>query len=343
MPFFNSGRTGATIMAHQIHENDSMLAVGKTPWHGLGTTLATPPATAAEALKLSGLDWTVAKRPMFLDDGQPVKVKTVYESARDRVSVPGAIVREDTNEILGVVGGQYLPYQNADMAELFDPLIQDGSVSIETCGSLFNGRRVWMLARFMSEHGSSMTIRDGDDVAKYLLLAHGHDGTLAVRFGFTPIRVVCNNTLSFALSDGKSSLVKCLHTANLARNLQILRDAMKMADSAFELTAEQYRSLAARGVSTASLREYARLVVGADEIASKRTAAESRKIGEIVGSAMDGRGNTGRTWWDAYNGVTEWLTWTQGRDAASRINSVWFGGGVATSTDALKLALEMSV
>jgi phage/plasmid-like protein (TIGR03299 family) len=164
-------------MAHQIHEHDSMISVGKTPWHGLGTTLVTPPKSAAEALQLSGLAWTVAKRAMFLDDGRPVQVKTVYESARDRVSVPGAIVREDTNEILGVVGGQYLPYQNADMAEMFDPLIKDGSVAIETCGSLFNGRRVWMLARFQSEHGSSMTIRDNDEVAKYLLLAHGHDGT----------------------------------------------------------------------------------------------------------------------------------------------------------------------
>lgn len=329
-------------MAHQLRENDSMISVGQTPWHGLGKTLDVAPASGAEALELAGLNWSVEKIPMFLEDGRRVEFRNVYEK-HERISVPGAIVRQDTGDILGTVGGQYFPYQNADMAALFDPLIQEHQVTIETCGSLFNSRRVWMLAKFTGSAGDgTMTIQPGDDVKKYLLLAHGHDGSLAVRFGFTPIRVVCNNTLSFAISDERSSLVKCLHTKNLDDNLKTLRQAMVKADELFELTADQYRILCRRGVSEASLREYARLIVEAPEDATKRTAHQNRKIGEIVGCAKDGRGNKGRTWWDAYNGVTEWQTWTKGRTQEGRLNSVWFGADAAYASDALELAMDMS-
>jgi phage/plasmid-like protein (TIGR03299 family) len=311
-------------MAAHIYSDDSMLAVGETPWHGLGVTLQEAPKTSREALRVSGLDWEVERRAMFLDNGTQVGI--IDDGAHDsKKGYHAAIVRKDNGRILGVVGPHYTPLQNAAMGEMFDPLIADGSLSIETCGSLFNGRRVWMLGRFK---GEDMTIAQSDTVRKYLLLAHGHDGSFAVRFGFTPIRVVCNNTLSLACGEkSKSRLVKCLHTRSLESNLQVLRDAMVTAEEAFELSAEQFRLLAARGVSRASLREYARIVVGASEDATKQTASERKAIGQIVGAAIEGRGNSGANWWHAYNGVTEWVTWERGRKQDNRLNETWFGKG----------------
>src|SRR5208282_996578 len=50
---------------------------------------------------------------------------------------------------------------------------------------------------------------------KFILLSHGHDGSLAVRVGFTPIRVVCQNTLSMAHGSAASRLIRCKHTRDI--------------------------------------------------------------------------------------------------------------------------------
>lgn len=323
-------------MTHGLRDNDTMISVGETPWHGLGTTLQTPPATAAEALDLAGLNWQVEKCPMFLEDGRKVVLQDSVSRTSD--GTPGCVIRTDTNEMLGVVGPAYTVYQNASMGQLFDPLIQDGTLTIETAGSLFGGRRVWMLGKF----GDNTMISRGDEVAKYLLLAHGHDGRFAVRFGFTPIRVVCRNTLSASIRDEGSKLMRCLHTINLEQNLVVLRNAMQHAEQVFDLTAEQYRQLASRGVNRTDLKEYARLVINADEDETKRTNSQREKIAAIVTNTMHGKGNSGSNWWHAYNGVTEYICWQSGRDNENRLSEAWWGTGQTMSQRALELAVQMA-
>lgn len=326
-------------MAHNIKEHDSMLAVGKRPWHGLGVNLMEPPASGEEALRVAGLDWNVSKVPMYLGDGRQVTITGSVSRSKD--GHYGAMVRQDTGEMLGVVGPSYVPYQNAQMAALFNPLIEECKVSIETCGSLFNGRRVWMLAKFK---GSETEIANGGDtVARYLLLAHGHDGSLAVRFGFNFIRVVCWNTMSASLHDEKAKLVRCLHTTSLEQNLTDLRNAMVMSEQVFEVTAEKYRKLASQGVSRADLREYARILVGAPKSEAEWTSQQQNKVGLIVGAAVEGIGNKGRTFWDALNGATEYLTWHAGRRSDTRLDSLWFGKNADLNQKALDLALEMAL
>ncbi len=109
----------------------------------------------------------------------------------------------------------------------------------------------------------------------------------------------------------------------------------------FELTADQFRLLASRGVNRTDLREYARRVIGADKEQSKWTPAQTKKVGAIVGSACEGRGNKGQNWWHAYNGLTEYLSYGAGRKADTRLNSLWFGDGAELSRKGLEIALEM--
>jgi len=111
----------------------SLFYHGETPWHGLGTKLDSP-ATSAEAIEASGLNYTVEKHPLYLQDGSPVAHHF-------------ATVREDENQILGVVGSKYTILQNKDAFRFFDGIVGVKEAIYETAGALGKGEKVWLLAK----------------------------------------------------------------------------------------------------------------------------------------------------------------------------------------------------
>src|SRR5262249_54293695 len=156
-----------------------------------------------EGIKQAGLDWPVELRPLFTAEGKKAPAF--------------AAVRTDKGSILGVVGEKYRPLQNAEAFKWFQPFLDAGQASLETAGSLAEGKKVWVLAKL---NRSPVVIGSGDEVEKFLLLSNGHDGSLAVRVGFTPIRVVCANTLGMAHCGGESQLIRLKHSRHVAENLE---------------------------------------------------------------------------------------------------------------------------
>ena len=124
-----------------------------------------------------------------------------------------AVVREDTNEVLGMVGRRWKPCQNHEAFAFLDSLVGDQELLYETAGALVRGERVWMMARMPKE----MRIEGTDDVTRpYLLLANWHDGFGSLRCFFTGVRVVCQNTLNMASTQKAMASGICIrHTGDL--------------------------------------------------------------------------------------------------------------------------------
>jgi phage/plasmid-like protein (TIGR03299 family) len=313
-------------MAHEI---ETMAYFGATPWHKLGTPLSTDDLYDWQsACVKSGLDWEAELVPLLTADTQ---AKVEHQAVR----------RKSDNRILGVVGPKYHVLQNRAAFQWFQPFLDAREASLNTAGSLCEGSRVWVLAKLNRD---PLVIAPGDEVEKFILLSHGHDGSLAVRVGFTPIRVVCANTLALAHRADASKLIRLKHTKDLHENLANVREVMNVANQEFEATAEQYRLLARKSISQADLRRYVKKVlkVEGDKISTRM----KNTIEEILSKCESGKGNdlpsVRGTLWTAYNGLNEWLAYQRGHNQQNRLNSLWFGDSANVNRFALETALAMA-
>jgi phage/plasmid-like protein (TIGR03299 family) len=179
-------------MASEITEQDQLFYFGEVPWHGLGVSV-NQLLTSEEALQAANLDWNVSLQDLYLENNQKVpRVK--------------ATVRDDTQEVLGVVGRLYTPLQNREAFDFADSLLPEGPGRYEVAGSLNRGARVWMLAKISEDE-----VVSNDLVQDYLLLTNRHDGLGTFQILLTSVRVVCANTLTQALSFA-DKIVRMKHT-----------------------------------------------------------------------------------------------------------------------------------
>jgi phage/plasmid-like protein (TIGR03299 family) len=279
-------------MSHAITATDSLFTVRKPAWHGLGVVLEREPASIAEALDAAGLTWRVDQRPVITLDG------VLIEGLR-------ANVREDTGAVLGVVSPRYRVVQNVEAFRFADHLI-GSEMHFETAGSLHTGRRVWVLARL-----PEWVSVGGDPVGRYLLVSTGHDGRRGLQAAVTPVRVVCQNTLSLAL-DGAPRVHTVSHRGDVTGRLHEARRVL-------ELTVDYYRQFAALGDRLALqpigerglARTLEELYPGGTSDRSARSADRARAAILTLFREGDTVGNAPRSKWAALNAIIEWEDWSR--------------------------------
>lgn len=326
-------------MAHNLNIREgraAMFYTGERPWHGLGTALDRP-ATAREAIVAAGLDWGVEPQPLSTAGG------TIIPDHR-------AIIRGDTGTCLGVVGTGYIPIQNAEAFGFFDAVVGDGGARYHTAGALGRGERVWMLAQLPGE----LRVAGTDDVSeKFLLLANSHDGTSSLRMFFTPVRVVCQNTLNVALQGaGPQQGVSIRHTGDITAKVAEARRALGLAIRYYDGLEDRINRLAAIPLRRREVEAYlADLVPDNPEAGNKSRTQNIRAA--MLHNFEEGRGNRmpgiRGTAWAALNAVTEYVDHQRSTVGESeldirghRLASQWFGSGARLKARAWSKALELA-
>lgn len=196
---------------------ETMFYAGVKPWHQLGVKVDEA-LSSQQAIKMAGLDWTVDAQPIQVVGGQ------VIDGMK-------ANVRSSDHKVLGVVSDRYKIVQNADAFAFTDILLGEG-VKYETAGSLSSGKRVWLLAKMETSKVC------GDDVDPYLVFTNSHDGSGAVKVAVTPIRVVCQNTLTLALSTAKRTW-STKHCGDIQGKMDDARNTLGFAASYMENLKEE--------------------------------------------------------------------------------------------------------
>lgn len=308
------------------HEFESGFFVHKPAWHRLGKVLNNPP-TIEQAIINAGLNWKVLEKPIFhFENDVAYQIKT-HKS----------LVRDKDQKVLGIVSKYYHPLQNSEAFSWFDFLLHEGEVSLEAAGSLKEGKRIWVLARI---NLNSFEVNDGDAILPYLLLHNSHDGSTAIWLQFTPIRVVCWNTLSWATASRyqdkqRGKAIRIRHNSNIQLQLSIAKQALNLAQRTFNDTAIEYKAMAQTSISQIMFNNYLTNIFETDK------PQEMKCYYQILENFESGLGNHGRTVWDAYNGFTQYLDYQKGRSETSRLESTWFGNSARLRMKAHQEALAL--
>lgn len=292
----------------------AMFSVRQTPWHQEGTLLTDAPSLE-EALRVGGLDFEVEIRPLFTRVHQYPGVPNIY--GYRQAAHACATVRTDREAVLGIVSRRYQPLQNRDAFGVLEPLLEAGLASLETGGSLRDGRDVWMLVRFNVD---SPVVREvfADELIPFGLVSNNHAGQRKVIVQETPVRVVCANTLGLALNTRRRAL-SVRHTGSVeARTVEAARQLWAGLVERYEAAARQYELLKARHLDAAMFR---RLVLDVAApipqkldragLTPRQQAARARIVARRNRLAHlwdEGAGHTGdRSMYEAYNAAVESL------------------------------------
>ena len=314
------------------HEVDTMAWTGAIPWHGLGREVSND-LTPEQMMRAAGVDWSVKELETFAElNGQ--RIPTGQK----------ALIREDTNAILSNVGLDWNTVQNIDAFNFFSEYVLAGDMEMNTAGSLKGGQIVWALAKIKE----SFDIFGGDQVDAYLLFSNPHQYGKSIDVKFTPIRVVCNNTLSLSLSTASKRAVKVSHASVF--DAELVKKTLGIAHEKFAEYKEMAEFLGSRRYSIDTLKEYYKEVfphtnikkgvenvgeVGKENI----TTNNAKKCLELVDSQPGAEFAEG-SWWQAFNGVTYFTDHVQGRSAESRLQSQWYGKNQILKAQALRKAVK---
>lgn len=309
-------------MAHMI---ETMAYAGETPWHGLGVPVPAD-LSPEQMLKKAELDWTVRKVPAYAD------------VAGKRVAVGrSALVRDSDDTILDVVSDDWNVLQNHEAFEFFHDFVANGDMEMHTAGSLRNGQLVWALAKVHD----SFELFKGDQVDSYLLFSNPHKYGWSIDVRFTPIRVVCNNTLTLSLNTASKNFVKISHRRQFSGDE--VKETLGIAKEKLAKYKEMAQFLGGKKYNVVDLTKYFKQVFpvtgGPDK--KKEMSVSASKALDVIHTQPGAKFAEG-SWWSAFNTVTYMVDHVLGRSQDNRLTSAWFGNGKKVKSDALELAVEMA-
>ena len=315
-------------MAHMV---ETMAYAGEVPWHGLGVKVEDG-LGVDEMIKEAGLDWKVRKIPATAEfDGQ-----RIY-SGHDM------LVRESDGQPLDMVKENWVPVQNSEAFEFFREFCDAGDMEMHTAGSLKGGQIIWALAKVKE----SFDVFGDDRVDAYMLLSSPHQYGKSMDVRFTPIRVVCNNTLTMSLAQEAKRSVRVGHRT--AFDPDSVKETLGIAHEKFAKYKDMAQFLGSKKFSVDNLIQYYNELfptTSKREEEKVKTVSKYEDMSRAAKMCYDalevqpGAEYAPGTWWQALNSVTYITDHHQGRNAENRLHSQWFGFNQGRKVRAAEKAVE---
>lgn len=323
-------------MSHDIDFSTgqpAMAYVGEKPWHGFGEEL---PANQGieEWVQAARLNWEIQMSP----------VRYLFNDRALLMPDRFVLARSDTGAPLSIVSSDYQVVQPKEVLEFYRELVSRRHYTLETAGALDGGRKVWALAK--TGLAADISSNPQDKLGAYVLLATSCDKTLATTACFTSIRVVCQNTLNFAVQDVKSAKrrsIKINHSQKFDVN-QVHAD-LGLMEASWDRFIEDLNPMAEIPLTDEQARAYFESLLLSEKEREDRkfSTKKEREIAHLMSLYKQAPGqslNTSKnTLWGAVNAVTYFVDHVRS-SSTDRLDSAWFGVGNQLKDKAWEAALE---
>jgi phage/plasmid-like protein (TIGR03299 family) len=305
-----------------------MFYYGEKPWHDVGVELDKP-ATAKEAIQAARLDFKVELAPMHYIN--PVTAN------RTEIKFGKVVRRTDNGRLLGVVGNDYKPVQNIEAFSFFDGIVGEGKAIYHTAGALGDGEKIWILAKLPGD----IQVTNKDNVEKYLLLTNSHNGRSSLRMYFTPIRVVCQNTLILSAQQ-MSNTINIRHVGSIKGKIDQARQLLGIVNTFYDTFGDITKQLLRKKLTKEELKKYYGDVVFRG-LAEVNTPIMNNRLATLNRLFETGKGNdfpeVRGSVWAALNACSEYVDHYQ--EVKNRLKNSWFGLGAIMKQRAWDGALSL--
>lgn len=311
----------------------SFVSANVPAWHGLGDILPFDALTTEQCIKHGGFDYTVALNPLQTDiNGVIVPIDNKF-----------CTYRTDNNDVLGVVGNQYQIVQNTDAFAFFDAIVGKGQAIFQTAGVLGKGQRIFITAKmpnYIKIEGLS-----NDVTEMYIVLSSSHDGTGAIKAFITPVRVVCQNTLNYALRSAVNS-VSIRHSGDTQLKLREAHKLLNIVNNYETVMTDTFNAMHKVKISDKVFNELLADLFPSTSKDGEKVSTRTENIRNGVTEAYfngEGQSNILGTGWGAYNAITHYTNHNKNyTDLDNRFKSILEGNSYKLQQKAADKILSMA-
>jgi len=184
----------------------------------------------------------------------------------------------------------------------------------------------------------------GDEVENYMLFSNPHKFGKSIDIRMTPIRVVCNNTLTLSLSQSSDKMVTMTHRKQF--DAEVVKEQLGIAREKLENYKTMAEFLGNKRYTTESLVQYLETIYPSKIKSEDRdpkvpTTINAKRAFELI-ETQPGANFAKGSWWQAFNAVTYSTDHLQGNSADGRLSSAWYGRNRRLKLKALDTALKMA-
>lgn len=272
--------------------NNTIIVDRTTTWHAIGKSVEEC-KSMEQVLKASGLDYTVEKRPVFMND----------EFMKPHV-IPNRFVtvRTEDNHPYDVISDKFEIIQNRDAFDFVNYMGDE--LQFEKAGETASGM-VYIIGKL-----PEVTIL-GDAFTPHVIFRNGFNGKTKITAAITPLRMVCQNQFNFAFKNAANAIT-IRHVQNAESKLEEAKETLRMTADYMEqlnIMAEQFASMKISGPWMERVVKFLFPIPEDTAINPfKRKNLEDQRAAFIKAHEAEDNRNFRGTAWGLVNAYTDFIT-----------------------------------